>query len=1454
MDSNTKISPAEQLAVLMRFSNARQRLIEELSRYGGLAKSPEAVVDDYISGVVEPEERLSGLVKELRDSWIELKNNGVDLEKKADELSEEINENINRLTTEGIATDSKAPESSPDQTTLSREARLADQLKLKNQLDALQRMMLLELAEARGEDINSDEVKGRIKQAVDNPDRIETEVAERNSYLYDDPRQAFKATIIESSLRKTSSSKTVEEIAQAKYSKEYNTDPVATKAKVSQELANKTYQSQVLDSATRQAFATTPDTTSSRPPTQPSSQIAKVDVATLKESKPKPEEIEQITETATQVLETKQPAEKKQQEIQKVLEAQGYEPAKATDVAKIIIEETAQTPTTLTPVTESKETIVYSDTKTPKTPKQKTITERVKRVVGQSTKVVAAPLGVVESGSPPESNTEPVTDPKVVESVVEEVSKLDPADSGFQKKVEEVAERNNLPDPKGFSENVATSYKEETTNPEINKVAEQVDQALAAGQDNQTKAENVTNVLVDNGVDPEQAKEVAEQLVSDKGSTSDSATEVGRIEEIANKLTQTVAIPLAVIPSSHTAPREISKQDLVASLAQGIQNAEVTDVDSAAATAATATYLEKISPAQRHELANKVLPEGSSLSSPDPAVKEKLLVSSVQTILKTGTNEDKVESLIKTLDVDSLLAQDLVDNFDQQKNEISESGISSDSAKAIAKMQLGLAGDTGSSSGTVLATDIDTAATILLVNNSFSRTIAGDLVDHHIQVNGLKLSKEARDSMVDTVYGKTIQTAKNIIGETDSDILTFSMIDPKQGLTPEMILAVNQSAREIIDANGGEINSDVVAMMATLGLENAEVDSGQKAPPFAYEKGSITPNKAFSQRLKTFRARLDSRRLSGRPFVNFQERYVLFRERVSSGFLGSKPPIITYISTTLGGFFGSGASSGVSGGPAGSGGGPSGPGISIPGGGVPSGGQGGVGGGSPSEPTIADGFSDATGKLASGAKREGAGGLNKLIKSINALARKALNYIAMIIAKIAVAIIKVFGPMLVFLIAVAVVVAVIMDTFFLPPREFDRGDFDIDKIITTIDDCTDIDLSNIEPNDQGTSLLRIQDNEDFHERFVEGNGCFQYTIKVTRGRDLEDEYNLTINTPFDYFSLHTHDGVDPLTLDADWEGVTEVGQIPGPPTNPSGSAQSLLPNETIYFTYIMKPNVTFLELQDGENRIEDSTIVNEFRLLVNKFTDDDEVSVEIQNTATAQIVVGDGPIVEGIIADGCPAPIWPIEVVGGNQYQIRQGPGGSNTHGPPELNWFDDPNLPIEQRRLLPPYEAVDIYYRPSGNSGPRTYVVATHDGFVSAAGTGATGANFVNITSTCGLDFSSRYAHLETYFVSEGQQVRTGDRIGIMGRTGTNIVHLHYEIRSVSGSFIVRPEVLNRSDVLSLPNNTRYSFFKSAHPGPPYIMEPYFPTTLPYNHMADVDEGPFSTAGEMYVITSGGI
>lgn len=102
-------------------------------------------------------------------------------------------------------------------------------------------------------------------------------------------------------------------------------------------------------------------------------------------------------------------------------------------------------------------------------------------------------------------------------------------------------------------------------------------------------------------------------------------------------------------------------------------------------------------------------------------------------------------------------------------------------------------------------------------------------------------------------------------------------------------------------------------------------------------------------------------------------------------------------------------------------------------------------------------------------------------------------------------------------------------------------------------------------------------------------------------------------------------------------------------------------------------------------------------------------------------------------------------------------------------DYFGSRKDPFTGRRKV--HHGIDF----AGPSGKNIY--ATGDGVVEDVSYNRFGYGRV-VTINHGFGYKSRYAHLERWMVEEGQLVKRGDVIGLMGNTGRSTgPHLHYEV-----------------------------------------------------------------------------
>ncbi|MCF6402555.1 M23 family metallopeptidase [Chitinophaga filiformis] len=115
-------------------------------------------------------------------------------------------------------------------------------------------------------------------------------------------------------------------------------------------------------------------------------------------------------------------------------------------------------------------------------------------------------------------------------------------------------------------------------------------------------------------------------------------------------------------------------------------------------------------------------------------------------------------------------------------------------------------------------------------------------------------------------------------------------------------------------------------------------------------------------------------------------------------------------------------------------------------------------------------------------------------------------------------------------------------------------------------------------------------------------------------------------------------------------------------------------------------------------------------------------------------------------------------------------------------------------------HEGIDIFGK------FRTPVVAAADGIVTSTRQTNLGGKVVFLSPN-GKPYALYYAHLDSQLVREGQRVRTGDTLGLMGNTGnarTTPTHLHFGIYTNSGAVDPLPFVSrNRPEPATVQANT---------------------------------------------------
>jgi peptidoglycan LD-endopeptidase LytH len=106
-------------------------------------------------------------------------------------------------------------------------------------------------------------------------------------------------------------------------------------------------------------------------------------------------------------------------------------------------------------------------------------------------------------------------------------------------------------------------------------------------------------------------------------------------------------------------------------------------------------------------------------------------------------------------------------------------------------------------------------------------------------------------------------------------------------------------------------------------------------------------------------------------------------------------------------------------------------------------------------------------------------------------------------------------------------------------------------------------------------------------------------------------------------------------------------------------------------------------------------------------------------------------------------------------------------------------------------HEGIDIF------AAKLTPVIAIADGTVTSVNNGGLGGKTVSIHPH-GTSLSLYYAHLDKQLVKEGQQVKKGDKIGLVGNTGNakhTPAHLHFGIYTFAGAVDPLPFVKQQTN-----------------------------------------------------------
>ena len=163
-----------------------------------------------------------------------------------------------------------------------------------------------------------------------------------------------------------------------------------------------------------------------------------------------------------------------------------------------------------------------------------------------------------------------------------------------------------------------------------------------------------------------------------------------------------------------------------------------------------------------------------------------------------------------------------------------------------------------------------------------------------------------------------------------------------------------------------------------------------------------------------------------------------------------------------------------------------------------------------------------------------------------------------------------------------------------------------------------------------------------------------------------------------------------------------------------------------------------------DSSFEDTAIINTVTLNVEV-----EGKSKHKGIASATVIIGDPP-------GDCPSG-WPIDPGEAPEAYISQGP----TTDPNHSHYGD---------------EAIDI----SVFEGRTVY--ATHEGYISRIYYESKGGKTIEIKGNCnGVEFTSKYLHLNSYLIDVGKTVTRGTIIAKSGNTGSNTTGAHLDYRFIN-------------------------------------------------------------------------
>ena len=269
------------------------------------------------------------------------------------------------------------------------------------------------------------------------------------------------------------------------------------------------------------------------------------------------------------------------------------------------------------------------------------------------------------------------------------------------------------------------------------------------------------------------------------------------------------------------------------------------------------------------------------------------------------------------------------------------------------------------------------------------------------------------------------------------------------------------------------------------------------------------------------------------------------------------------------------------------------------------------------------------------------------------------------------------------------------------------------------------------PNEETNSVKKLPPQEKKSAKVINFNGNYN-TYKVKKGDTL---YSIAWNSSNDVKSLASYNNLEsPYTI-----YVGQVLNLKLPIKNQPESQKIFKKSPPVYVDEKKVKKEVVLEKVKGysANTVEKKPIPEKKKVVPKKVTN----TAPVKKTVPAK-TVRQAP--KQVVTESGKANSWSWPTKGKVTESFSSSQAGMKGIG-------------IENQRGTPIYAASDgqVVYAGNGLRGYGNLIIIKHSN-----------------------DYLSAYAHNESLLVSENEQIKKGQKIALMGDSGTDSVHLHFEIR----------------------------------------------------------------------------